>query len=163
MPIVEPIDEDQRKKEQRVNLARKALWLREISARTDGGGNISAEAATEAAVAAGVQEPPPTTGTEAEIEIARLRAGVKHGLNQAQVEAMTATTPEQIAEQAAYLAGGDGGPRGAPVGPGDPLAEQIREAEQAGDFGRSMSLKSQKLLDHSSAEAQRIHPNAPRK
>jgi len=159
---VDPVDPDSRRRQRlRLDLARKALWLRERQRRADGNGRLTPEASEAAAIAAGISDPRPT---ETEAELARLRAGMKYGLTAAQADAMAAVTPEAAEREAALLAStpgtgsdeitaepdplgeptppGDGGAR-TPVAPNDPLAE----AEAAGDWKTSMSIKSQQLIN----------------
>ncbi len=72
MPIVEPIGEDDRRRQQRIDLAKKAIWLRERSARTDGNGYISPEDSEAAMVAAGIKPPPAPVDTGIAARIARV-------------------------------------------------------------------------------------------
>ena len=145
----------------RDDMAAKAQLLVERSRRADGNGRLNAEAAEEALIAAGMKEAPaPPTP---EVRLARLEAGEKHGLTLPQIDAMTGTTEAELELEARQLAPpGDGGARGVAPTPGDPLDQAIREAEQAGDLDRSISLKSQQLLDIRQAKAQADHPNATR-
>ena len=160
-PIIEPIGEDERRREARINLARKAIWLRERSARTDANGRISDADNDAAIIAAGIKPPPAPVDTGIAARIARLEAGIEHHLTTEEVDGLTGTTPDEIAAEVdALRPPGDGGPRGAAVDPGAPIDRAIAEAEQAGDLTRSISLKSQKLQQISEDRAAANHPNA---
>lgn len=144
MPIVEPIGESDRQREARIALAKKALHLRAINRRTDGNGFISPEDSIAAAREAGVAPPPEV---EAEIAVTRLKAGLRHKLTEAQVEAMTAATPEAAEAEAATLAAapGDAGartdqPTPAPTGL-DNLRQRVVEAERSGDAEQVSAAK----------------------
>jgi hypothetical protein len=163
MPIVEPTDESDRRREQRIALARKAIWLRERSARTDANGRISAADNRAAMIAAGIEPPPTQPDPEVAARIARLEAAVEHRLTTEEVDSLTGTTAEEIAAEVdALRPPGDGGARGIMPRSGGPFDEQIREAELAGDISAAMSLKTQKLQQISEDRAAANHPNAPR-
>ena len=131
----------------RDDMAVKSRHLMEIHSRLDHNAKISPEAANEAAIAAGVRQPPaPPPPVTHELRLARLEAAERHGLTLDQADGMTSTTPDEIEAEALALVEpvppGDGGAR-TPVAAPDPLAE----AEKSGDWRTSMSLKNQKLLD----------------
>ena len=143
-------DPTERRKQLQNNLARKAIWAANLSARKDRNGFISPEAAREAKVAAGILQPEQIP--ESHLRLARLEAAERHNLTVAQADAMTGTTAEAIEVEAKALATppGDTGARTDQTWPAtDPtgrtqLTQQIAEAERRGeDVSR---LKAQLLL-----------------
>ena len=142
--IEDPIHPPTRQQRIRNELARKALLLAARNRRTDHNGQISPADEQAALIEAGFRDaPPPPDPT---LRLRHLEAGDEAGLSLSQINTLTGTTPEEITAQVDALREptppGDGGAR-TPVAPKDPLAE----AEAAGDWKTSMSIKSQQLID----------------
>ena len=110
----------------RDDMAVKSRHLMEIHSRLDHNAKISPEAANEAAIAAGVRQPPaPPPPVTHELRLARLEAAERHGLTPDQADGMTSTTLDEIEAEALALVEpvppGDGGARTSVAAP-DPLA-----------------------------------------
>lgn len=92
---------------------------------------------------------------KARAEALRWRTAAKHGISDEDAELfLTGTDEETLTRQAERLAARSVPPKGTYVpgagtepGTPPPLDAQIRAAEEKGDFGAAMALKSQKLAE----------------